>query len=77
MAGHGLIHRYRLGIPAREEDLYNLGSGPPQHDPYTFQDVSLDGRTVLYTDGYGHTALSAWTPTYGVVPCARSSVTAN
>ncbi|KUM95145.1 hypothetical protein AQI88_18210 [Streptomyces cellostaticus] len=56
LASHGLIHFYRLGDPAREGNVYNLGPAVPQGSPYTFQDVSGDGRTVLYTDGSGHSA---------------------
>lgn len=47
LASHGLIHRYRFGDPAREEDVYDLGPD------YTFQDASDDGRTVLTIDRQG------------------------
>jgi hypothetical protein len=57
LASHGLIHLYRLGDPAREENVYNLG---PTHSGsnllYGFQAVSGDGRTVLYTFGVGNSA---------------------
>ncbi|MGW3954643.1 nSTAND1 domain-containing NTPase [Streptomyces sp. NPDC004752] len=56
LASHGLIHLYRLGDPTREEDVYDLGPSPPSYKPYTFRAVSGDGRTLLYTDGYGRSA---------------------
>ncbi|MEV4924508.1 hypothetical protein [Streptomyces roseoverticillatus] len=56
LASHGLIRLYRFGDPAREENVYNLGPTPPRYNPYTFHAVSGDGRTVLYTDGYGRSA---------------------
>ncbi|MFC9247270.1 trypsin-like peptidase domain-containing protein [Streptomyces sp. NPDC057136] len=56
LASHGLVRIYRLGDPAREEDAYNLGQAPFASSPYTFQSVSRDGRTVLYTDGEGRSA---------------------
>jgi hypothetical protein len=56
LASHGLIHLYRLGDPAREENVYNLGQTVPRDNPYAFQAVSGDGRTLLYTDGYGRSA---------------------
>ncbi|OXY95054.1 hypothetical protein BEK98_17730 [Streptomyces diastatochromogenes] len=56
LASHGLIHLYRLGDPTREEDVYDLGPTPPTYKPYIFRAVSNDGRTLLYTDGYGRSA---------------------
>ncbi|WP_053656178.1 S1 family peptidase [Streptomyces sp. MMG1121] len=56
LASHGLIHLYRLGDPAGEDDVYNLGPAPPQNTPYTFEAASADGRTVIYTDSDGHSA---------------------
>ncbi|MFG2404297.1 trypsin-like peptidase domain-containing protein [Streptomyces brevispora] len=56
LASHGLVHLYRLEEPAREKDVYNLGSPSSRSGPYRFQAVSRDGRTVLYTDGEGSSA---------------------
>ncbi|MFD7711173.1 trypsin-like peptidase domain-containing protein [Streptomyces sp. NPDC059786] len=56
LASHGLIHLYRLGVPAGEEDLYDLGETRSQYQPYGFQAVSRDGRTLLYVDSDGQSA---------------------